>query len=124
MTNGRLTYSIQELMLFQPLYTRMPLDLTWTETIVSDVAEHKCGKLSKKEKAKLRAFDAQQLHYDPALQSYFNPTEYAAALNISIYNSSNTTSAPAAIAPVVCVNADEATLAIKQLSGYVWNLEI
>ncbi|DAZ92751.1 TPA: hypothetical protein N0F65_000576 [Lagenidium giganteum] len=85
---GRIVYSVEELLLFQHLYTDLPEDIMWTETLITSAltpmaADKKAKALSKaakqKEKARLRQ-EAAAMPYDPSLVCYFNPSEYSAAL--------------------------------------------
>jgi hypothetical protein len=123
-----------------------PPDLEWSETlaIVVESMDKKPTaptKPSKKEKAKAKAAAAaaaaasaattgdQQLQYDPTLMCYFNPTEYAAALNMAVYGSTSATSTGPAITGTTSMNvklsaadgvnaAEEAALAKRRLIAY------
>ncbi|TMW61514.1 hypothetical protein Poli38472_012705 [Pythium oligandrum] len=87
--NDRLVYSVPELLQFQHLYTMPPQDFEWTETRATPLAADKAKTpaKSKKEKAKARTNGTQAVQYDPGLVCYFNPTEYAAALDAAMYSS-------------------------------------
>ncbi|ETI46680.1 hypothetical protein, variant 2 [Phytophthora nicotianae CJ01A1] len=79
---GRLVYTVAELL--QPLYEMMPEDFTWADTIGADavMGENK-GKKGKKDK--IRQQRGNVMSYDASLVCYFNPTEYAAAMNMGLY---------------------------------------
>ncbi|KAF4033553.1 Macrophage migration inhibitory factor domain-containing protein4G [Phytophthora infestans] len=81
---GRLVYTMQELLQFQPLFEMMPEDFTWADTIGADavMGENK-GKKGKKDKNRQQRGSV--LSYDASLVCYFNPTEYAAAMNMGLY---------------------------------------
>ncbi|ETI46691.1 hypothetical protein, variant 14 [Phytophthora nicotianae CJ01A1] len=81
---GRLVYTVAELLQFQPLYEMMPEDFTWADTIGADavMGENK-GKKGKKDK--IRQQRGNVMSYDASLVCYFNPTEYAAAMNMGLY---------------------------------------
>ncbi|KAK1942928.1 Eukaryotic translation initiation factor 4G [Phytophthora citrophthora] len=80
---GRLVYTVAELLKFQPLYEMMPEDFTWADTIGADavMGENK-GKKGKKDKSRQQR---NVMSYDASLVCYFNPTEYAAAMNMGLY---------------------------------------
>jgi hypothetical protein len=99
---GRLVYTVAELLQvradrvvlggrfgsndclqFQPLYEMMPEDFTWADTIGADavMGENK-GKKGKKDKSRQQRG---VMSYDASLVCYFNPTEYAAAMNMGLY---------------------------------------
>ncbi|POM66301.1 hypothetical protein PHPALM_17859 [Phytophthora palmivora] len=69
---------------FQPLYEMMPEDFTWADTIGADavMGENK-GKKGKKDKNRQQRGNV--MPYDASLVCYFNPTEYAAAMNMGLY---------------------------------------
>ncbi|EEY59358.1 uncharacterized protein PITG_11369 [Phytophthora infestans T30-4] len=69
---------------FQPLFEMMPEDFTWADTIGADavMGENK-GKKGKKDKNRQQRGSV--LSYDASLVCYFNPTEYAAAMNMGLY---------------------------------------
>ncbi|KUF88469.1 hypothetical protein AM588_10002718 [Phytophthora nicotianae] len=79
---GRLVYTVAELL--QPLYEMMPEDFTWADTIGADavMGENK-GKKGKKDKTRQQRGNV--MSYDASLVCYFNPTEYAAAMNMGLY---------------------------------------
>ncbi|TDH68101.1 hypothetical protein CCR75_007589 [Bremia lactucae] len=79
---GRRVYSIANLLKFQPLYEMMPEDFTWADTIGADaVLGDLKGRNPKKDKS--RQHDA--MSYDASLVCYFNPSEYATAMNMGLY---------------------------------------
>ncbi|GLE01377.1 hypothetical protein PINS_up010207 [Pythium insidiosum] len=96
--NGRLVYSIPELLQFQLLYQMPPPNLQWSDTLAiispPDVKAKAAAK-TKKEKAAKKSAAAStpsaQLQYDPTLMCYFNPTEYTAALNMAMNSSKDGT---------------------------------
>ncbi|KAF1788601.1 Armadillo-type fold [Phytophthora cactorum] len=69
---------------FQPLFEMMPEDFTWADTIGADavMGENK-GKKSKKDKNRQQRGNV--MSYDASLVCYFNPTEYATAMNMGLY---------------------------------------
>ncbi|TYZ63008.1 hypothetical protein PybrP1_000728 [[Pythium] brassicae (nom. inval.)] len=80
--NGRIVYSLEDLVQFQPLYLAMPADIAWSEILVcsaEDELRAKAKASKQKDKNKLRQL---QMQYDPSLMCYFNPTEYAAAMGL------------------------------------------
>ncbi|KAF1778857.1 Armadillo-type fold [Phytophthora cactorum] len=81
---GRLVYTVTELLQFQPLFEMMPEDFTWADTIGADavMGENK-GKKSKKDKNRQQRGNV--MSYDASLVCYFNPTEYATAMNMGLY---------------------------------------
>eukprot|EP00644_Phytophthora_capsici_P009114 jgi/Phyca11/541390/estExt2_Genewise1Plus.C_PHYCAscaffold_60671 len=80
---GRHVYAVADLLKFQPLYEMMPEDFTWADTIGADavMGENK-GKKGKKDKSRQQR---NVMSYDASLVCYFNPTEYAAAMNMGLY---------------------------------------
>ncbi|KAG3113207.1 hypothetical protein PI125_g7537 [Phytophthora idaei] len=81
---GSLVYTVTELLQFQPLFEMMPEDFTWADTIGADavMGENK-GKKSKKDKNRQQRGNV--MSYDTSLVCYFNPTEYATAMNMGLY---------------------------------------
>ncbi|CEG43129.1 hypothetical protein, variant 1 [Plasmopara halstedii] len=77
---GTLVYTKSDLLQFQPLYEMMPENFTWADTIGADavMGENK-GRKGKKDKFRQRA------GVMPSLVCYFNPTEYATAMNMGLY---------------------------------------
>ncbi|KAF1778872.1 Armadillo-type fold [Phytophthora cactorum] len=69
---------------FQPLFEMMPEDFTWADTIGADaVMDENKGKKSKKDKNRQQRGNV--MSYDASLVCYFNPTEYATAMNMGLY---------------------------------------
>ncbi|GMF35352.1 unnamed protein product [Phytophthora lilii] len=68
---------------FQPLYEMMPEDFTWADTIGADavMGDNKKAKNKKDKNRQQRGV----MSYDASLVCYFNPTEYAAAMNMGLY---------------------------------------
>ncbi|KAE9324425.1 hypothetical protein PF008_g17120 [Phytophthora fragariae] len=81
---GRLVYTVAELLQFQPLYEMMPEDFTWADTIGADAVMGDNKKVKNK-KDKNRQQRGNVMAYDASLVCYFNPTEYAAAMNMGLY---------------------------------------
>ncbi|KAG6617567.1 Eukaryotic translation initiation factor 4 gamma 1 [Phytophthora cinnamomi] len=81
---GRLVYTVAELLQFQPLYEMMPEDFTWADTIGADAVMGD-NKKAKNKKDKSRQQRGSVMSYDASLVCYFNPTEYAAAMNMGLY---------------------------------------
>ncbi|KAH7485163.1 Eukaryotic translation initiation factor 4G [Phytophthora ramorum] len=81
---GRLMYTVAELLQFQPLYEMMPEDFTWADTIGADAVMGD-NKKAKNKKDKNRLQRGNVMSYDASLVCYFNPTEYAAAMNMGLY---------------------------------------
>ncbi|OWZ14439.1 hypothetical protein PHMEG_00012091 [Phytophthora megakarya] len=69
---------------FQPLYEMMPEDFTWADTIGADAVMGE-NKSKKAKKDKTRQQRGNVVSYDASLACYFNPTEYAAAMNMGLY---------------------------------------
>uniref|UniRef100_K3WFH0 MIF4G domain-containing protein n=1 Tax=Globisporangium ultimum (strain ATCC 200006 / CBS 805.95 / DAOM BR144) TaxID=431595 RepID=K3WFH0_GLOUD len=83
--NGRIVYSVQEMLQFQPLYQTLPADIAWSEILVSGAEAEKKSKAAakaNKQKEKNKQRGQMQLQYDPSLVCYFNPNEYAAAMGL------------------------------------------
>lgn len=116
---------------FQPLYVKMPMDIAWSEILIScaetdqkNKAQQQAKANKQKEKNKLRG--QQQLQYDPSLVCYFNPTEYAAAMGLYTGPPQENGGAEAALgvaagekasAPAVAVNPiEEAVIAKRRLA--------
>lgn len=79
---GRQTYTIAELLEFQPLYQMMPEDFTWADTLGADAVVSNKKKNKAKQKDKKGRANGGMLSYDASLALYFNPTEYAAAIGL------------------------------------------
>ncbi|KAF1323589.1 Eukaryotic translation initiation factor 4 gamma 1, partial [Globisporangium splendens] len=83
--NGRIVYSVQEMLQFQPLYQTPPADIAWSEILLSGAEAEKKSKAAakaNKQKEKNKQRGQMQLQYDPSLVCYFNPNEYAAAMGL------------------------------------------
>lgn len=106
---------------FQPLYVMMPADLAWSEILVCSAEDELKAKArasnQKETKTKLRQM---QMQYDPSLLSYFNPTEYAAAMGLytgpAAASSSEPASAAGAKAAPLLSPVEEAVIAKRRLA--------
>lgn len=62
----------------------MPEDFTWADTIGADAVIGD-NKKAKNKKDKSRQQRGNVMSYDASLVCYFNPTEYATAMNMGLY---------------------------------------
>ncbi|KAG7396433.1 hypothetical protein PHYBOEH_002250 [Phytophthora boehmeriae] len=82
---GRIVYTVAELLKFQALYEMMPEDFAWADTIGADAVmdDKKIKAKNKKDKGRQKLGGV--MSYDASLVCYFNPTEYATAMNMGLY---------------------------------------
>ncbi|CAI5710679.1 unnamed protein product [Hyaloperonospora brassicae] len=107
---------------FEPLYEMMPEDFTWADTIGADaVMDENKGKKSKKDKNRQQRGNV--LSYDASLVCYFNPTEYAAAMNMGLYtgpaaetNTNGTDGGPTVGGAEPVNPVEEATIARRRIA--------
>ncbi|KAF4319413.1 hypothetical protein BBO99_00006344 [Phytophthora kernoviae] len=83
--NGRIVYTVAELLQFQALYEMMPEDFAWADTIGADAVMDDKKVKAKNKKDKNRQKLGGVMSYDASLVCYFNPTEYATAMNMGLY---------------------------------------